>query len=344
MITTGKGLEPTYVYLKIFECKQQSKGFLLNGGITDLVLGEFMWEITHWMVNTITVLLKKTVTKRNFVPSHKLQMTPMLSFHCIRYEGEFAHGKFQGTGVFNRYDGMKFEGEFKDGRVEGYGKSVTPVEHFVYQDVNIVSQLLIIVSCVCASRAIDFPRWSSWCATKRGLVSKPQAAEEREVSRSGAACAGFSLQCPQSGTLTVMDPEGDTVRVPAPSRRTSGMCTCILPFSSFLCVFCSFFTITFCFFLSLHLPCLAFTVAWRAHAIWPNYGFLYDWLEMHNTMKHTFNFTSHVNTKCCCFTVFWVLYLPNIVFVFFSRIASFHTSNIWIWETSSYHVIAHLVL
>lgn len=42
-------------------------------------------------------------------------------------------------------------------------------------------------------------------------------------------------------------------------------------------------------FLVLHLPCLAFTVAWNAHAVWPNNGFLCDWLEMHNTMKHTFN-------------------------------------------------------
>ena len=40
----------------------------------------------------------------------------------LRYEGEFAQGKFQGTGVFGRYDGMMFEGEFKSGRVEGYGK------------------------------------------------------------------------------------------------------------------------------------------------------------------------------------------------------------------------------
>ncbi|KAF3708245.1 MORN repeat-containing protein 4 [Channa argus] len=42
------------------------------------------------------------------------------------YEGEFAHGKFQGTGIFSRYDGMKFEGEFKDGRVEGYGLLTFP--------------------------------------------------------------------------------------------------------------------------------------------------------------------------------------------------------------------------
>lgn len=38
-----------------------------------------------------------------------------------RYEGEFAQGKFQGVGVFSRFDGMKFEGEFKNGRVEGHG-------------------------------------------------------------------------------------------------------------------------------------------------------------------------------------------------------------------------------
>lgn len=149
----------------------------------------------------------------------------MLCFHPVRYEGEFAHGKFHGTGVFSRYDGMKFEGEFKDGRVEGYGRSLTALEQPVRRDVSIVSLCLVIVSSVCPSRAVNFPRWNSWCSTKRGLVSKPQAAEEREVSGSGAARAGFSLQCTQPGALTVMDPEGATVKVPAPSKRASGICT-----------------------------------------------------------------------------------------------------------------------
>lgn len=31
-------------------------------------------------------------------------------------------GKFQGVGVFTRFDNMKFEGEFKGGCVDGYGK------------------------------------------------------------------------------------------------------------------------------------------------------------------------------------------------------------------------------
>lgn len=44
-----------------------------------------------------------------------------LSRFNSRYEGEFAQGKFQGVGVFSRFDGMKFEGEFKNGRVEGHG-------------------------------------------------------------------------------------------------------------------------------------------------------------------------------------------------------------------------------
>lgn len=70
-----------------------------------------------------------------FCPRSKDINDTLLSFHIIRYEGEFAHGKFQGTGVFSRYDGMKFEGEFKDGRVEGYGKSLTPLEQFVHKDV-----------------------------------------------------------------------------------------------------------------------------------------------------------------------------------------------------------------
>lgn len=93
----------------------------------------------------------------------------------------------------------------------------------------IVSLCLLTVFCVSASRSFDIPRWSSWGSTKRGVVSKPQAAEEREVPGNGAACAGFGLQRSQSGSLTVMAPSGDTIKVPAPSRRTSGMCTHILP-------------------------------------------------------------------------------------------------------------------
>lgn len=41
----------------------------------------------------------------------------------FRYEGEFVQGKFQGVGVFARFDGMMFEGEFKSGCVDGYGKT-----------------------------------------------------------------------------------------------------------------------------------------------------------------------------------------------------------------------------
>lgn len=35
-------------------------------------------------------------------------------------------GKFQGVGVFTRFDGMRFEGEFKSGCVDGYGKISPP--------------------------------------------------------------------------------------------------------------------------------------------------------------------------------------------------------------------------
>lgn len=140
----------------------------------------------------------------------------------VRYEGEFSHGKFQGSGIFSRYDGMKFEGEFKDGRVEGYGRSDSTQELFV-------RQRLLTLSRVSAYRPVDIPRWSSRCSAKWRIVSKPQAAEEREVSRSSAACAGLSLQRSQSGSLTAMEP---VVVVPAPSRRTLGTCVCALPFSS----------------------------------------------------------------------------------------------------------------
>lgn len=152
-----------------------------------------------------------------------------LSRPHVRYEGEFSHGKFQGSGVFSRYDGMKFEGEFKDGRVEGYGRSDSSLGLFVQQQ-------LLTLSHVSAYRPVDIPRWSSRCSAKWRIVSKPQAAEERKVSRSSAACAGLSLQRPQSGSLTAMEP---VLGVPAPSRRSSGMCICTLPFSSsqFYCLF-----------------------------------------------------------------------------------------------------------
>lgn len=140
----------------------------------------------------------------------------------VRYEGEFSQGKFQGSGIFSRYDGMKFEGEFKDGRVEGYGRSDSTQELFV-------PQRLLTLSPVSAYRPVDIPRRSSRCPAKWRIVSKPQAAEEREVSRSSAACAGLSLQRSQSGSLTAMEP---VVVVPAPSRWTLGTCVCALPFSS----------------------------------------------------------------------------------------------------------------
>lgn len=73
--------------------------------------------------------------KQKFGPQAEATTDTLISPHHIRYEGEFSHGKFQGTGVFNRYDGMKFEGEFKDGRVEGYGK--LPLEQFPHKDVDI---------------------------------------------------------------------------------------------------------------------------------------------------------------------------------------------------------------
>lgn len=77
----------------------------------------------------------------------------------VRYEGEFSQGKFQGSGIFSRYDGMKFEGEFKDGRVEGYGRSDSTQELFV-------PQRLLTLSRVSAYRPVDIPRRSSRCPAK----------------------------------------------------------------------------------------------------------------------------------------------------------------------------------
>lgn len=88
--------------------------------------------------------------------------------------------------------------------------------------------------------------------------------------------------------------------------------SCVLPSSSPLYVFLSFFHHHF---ISLHLPCFAPAAAWDAHAIWTDNGFLYDWLEMHNTMNHTFNFTSHAHgNMCCCFS----LVLINSLLVFYT--------------------------
>jgi len=98
--------------------------------------------------------------ERSFCVQSKFINDNLRYLNHVRYEGEFAHGKFQGTGVFSRYDGMKFEGEFKEGRVEGYGKSVTPLEQHNCWDVNIISLCLVMVRCVCACRVIDFPFFS----------------------------------------------------------------------------------------------------------------------------------------------------------------------------------------
>ena len=181
-----------------------------------------------------------------------------------------------------------------------------------FWDVDIVSLQLVTVSRVCASRAIDVPRWSSRCPTKRGLFPKPQAAKAREVSGSGAASAGFGLRRSQPGPLTATDPGGDTVRVPGPSRRTSGMCTRIRPSSSSLFFTINLFLFFFSFFFLMHLLWIAFTVAWDAHAIWPNNGSLCDWLEMHNTNKrHTFNFHESCKHQMLLFffsLLIWFLY------------------------------------
>lgn len=241
---------------------------------------------------------KNKKKESKFYHQSKVTSDAFLSFHIIRYEGEFAHGKFQGTGIFSRYDGMKYEGEFKDGRVEGYGRSITPVKQLLHEDVNNVFLWLVTMSCLSASRVIDFSRWISWCPTERGLFSKPQAAEEREVSRRSAACTGFSLKCSLSGTLTIAVPGVDVVRVSAPSRRTLGMCTLILPSSSSLCVFLSIFTTTFLFLL-LHIPCFTFAVAWNANAIRPNSVF------------HEAHLLTHVNSKHCCLLLFlysWTMF------------------------------------
>lgn len=50
-----------------------------------------------------------------------------VSVSVCRYEGEFVQGKFQGVGVFTRFDGMRFEGEFKSGCVHGHGE-ITSVD------------------------------------------------------------------------------------------------------------------------------------------------------------------------------------------------------------------------
>jgi hypothetical protein len=36
-----------------------------------------------------------------------------------KYEGDFRNGKYDGSGIYSRGDGMKFEGQFKAGQVQG---------------------------------------------------------------------------------------------------------------------------------------------------------------------------------------------------------------------------------
>ena len=85
---------------------------MLTALSTDLI-------ISYW-TNPISSSLFPSVFFR-LVPN---EHTPLFVHLCVscRYEGDFIQGKFQGAGVFSRFDGMKFEGEFKSGCVQGYGK------------------------------------------------------------------------------------------------------------------------------------------------------------------------------------------------------------------------------
>ncbi|CDQ97748.1 unnamed protein product [Oncorhynchus mykiss] len=84
---------------------------MLTALSTDLI-------ISYW-TNPISSSLFPSVFFR-LVPN---EHTPLFVHLCVscRYEGDFIQGKFQGAGVFSRFDGMKFEGEFKSGCVQGYG-------------------------------------------------------------------------------------------------------------------------------------------------------------------------------------------------------------------------------
>lgn len=159
---------------------------------------------------------------------------------------------------------MKFEGEFKDGRVEGYGKSVTLLEQFSHHEVNIVSLSSV-------GHSVRLCLQGYWLSQMELMVSHETRACFKTTScKRGKSvqewCSGRRLQPPMLAVwhFDCHNPGGDTARDPAPSRRASGMCTCILPSSSSLCVSLFF----------LHLSCLAFTVTWNAHAVWPNNGFL----------------------------------------------------------------------
>lgn len=99
-----------------------SRRNLLHGSVWERTLPWFWCPDFHWWIQ---------VCKQEKMTGYFLISQRLLKATClcrVRYEGEFSHGKFQGTGVFSRYDGMKFEGEFKDGRVEGYGESLTSPE------------------------------------------------------------------------------------------------------------------------------------------------------------------------------------------------------------------------
>lgn len=99
-----------------------SRRNLLHGSVWERPLPWFWCPDFHWWIQ---------VCKQDKMTGYNPSSPKLLKATClrrVRYEGEFSHGKFQGTGVFSRYDGMKFEGEFKDGRVEGYGESLTSPE------------------------------------------------------------------------------------------------------------------------------------------------------------------------------------------------------------------------
>lgn len=101
-------------------CSPMAPGVWLRPSLYQLMCLLFLW----W--DDDVVMVSSFCSQEQSVLRAAAVTPPLRVFYsvylCFRYEGEFVQGKFQGVGVFTRFDGMRFEGEFKSGCVNGHGE------------------------------------------------------------------------------------------------------------------------------------------------------------------------------------------------------------------------------
>lgn len=265
-------------------------------------------------------------------PHLKATNDTLLFFHRFRYEGEFAHGKFQGAGVFGRCDGMKFEGEFKDGRVEGYGKSGASLGQF-HRDVCSISVVGHCALCLSLQGYWPSQMELTVCRETKACFKTTSCKREKSVQE---WCSVRRLQPPMRAAwhFDCHEPWRRRSRSGSTLQESLKDMYSYTPLRLFSLGRSLFFTIPFFFFFGIFPPSLS------------------QWLGIHIQCEQTMAFCMN-DLKC---TTPWstpfpsksrkhqmvlgplvqIIVLINCVLVFFSRIVSFHKSNNGIWETSQF--------